>query len=95
MPYVHISHQPGQSLADYRSVVDAMGDDAPDGSLLHIAGEVDGSLHIVDVWKSKASADRFAAERLFPAFRQTGLGPSSDATYVAFETDRVDDRRNA
>jgi len=89
MPYAHISHTPGQSLADYRSVVEAIGNDVPEGRLSHIAGEADGALHVVDVWQSKASADRFAAERLFPAFQKTGLGPGPEASYFAFETDTV------
>ncbi len=89
MPYVHISRQPGHHIADYGAVIEAMGGDPPDGRLASVAGEADGALHIVDVWQSKASADRFAAERLFPAFQKTGLGPDSNATYVAFETDAV------
>lgn len=89
MPYAHISRQPGRSLADYRTVVEAMGGDPPEGRLFSTAGEADGALHVVDVWQSRASADRFAAERLLPAFQQTGLRPGPDSTYVAFETDNV------
>lgn len=89
MRYVHISHTPGHSMADYRNVVDALGDGPAEGNVLHIVGDADGALHIVDVWESRAAADRFAAERLLPAFQRTGRGPGSDATYVAFETDRV------
>lgn len=89
MPYVHISHTPGHSLVDYRRVDEALGDDPPEGNLLSIVGEADGALHIVDVWGSKAEADRFAAERLFPAFHKTGRGPGPEATYVAFEAEHL------
>lgn len=89
MRYVHISHTPGQDLADYHAVVDALGDEAPQGLLFSVVGEADGALHIVDVWESKAHADRFAAERLFPAFQRTGRAPGTDATYVAFETEEA------
>ncbi|MBA2638701.1 MAG: hypothetical protein H0U77_01615 [Nocardioidaceae bacterium] len=90
MPYVHVAHTPGQSLADYRAVAaEAVGDDPPQGLLVSIAGDADGALHTVDVWDSQASADRFAAERLFPAFQKTGRGPGAEATYVVFETDQV------
>jgi len=89
MRYVHISHTPGQGLTDYQAVVEDMGDDRPDGLLISLVGEADGGLHIVDVWESKAHADRFAAERLFPAFQRTGRAPGADATYVAFETEDV------
>jgi hypothetical protein len=90
MTYVHISHVPGQTLDDFRAVEEALGNGKPDGQLLTIVGAVDGALHIVDVWTSRAHADRFAAERLFPAFQQTGIGPSADATYVAFEADAIE-----
>ena len=89
MPYVLCTHSPGRSLADYRAVTDRLGDGTPDGCLASIAGEADGALHTVDVWDSKAHADRFAAERLYPAMQEVGVGPGGDATYVGFETDDV------
>jgi len=89
MPYVHLTHTPGQSLTDYRAVNEAVGNDPPQGLLVSIAGDADGALHTVDVWDSRASADRFAAERLFPAFQKTGRSPGAEATYVAFDTDQV------
>ena len=51
-----------------------------------IVGEADGALHIVDVWDSKAHADRFAAERLMPAFQQAGVKPGPEETYIGFDT---------
>lgn len=87
MPYVHISHSPGQTLDDYRAVADAVGGHTPEGLLFSVQGEETGGLHIVDVWKSKAHADQFAAEELLPAFSRTGRGPDGAATYVTFDTD--------
>jgi hypothetical protein len=49
----------------------------------------DGVLQIIDVWTSKAEADRFAAERLFPAFQSSGMR-SVDASYTAFDADVVE-----
>lgn len=94
MPYAHISHAPHSTLADYRSVDDEIGDPPPDGLLLTILGADDAGLHVIDLWESKAHADRFAAERLLPAFTRTGNGPDADATYTAFDTVEitVDDR---
>lgn len=89
MRYVHISHTPGSDLNDFRAVVEELGEGRPDGLLISVVGEADGGLHIVDVWASKADADRFAAERLFPAFQRSGRGPGVDATYVAFETEQI------
>lgn len=90
MPYVHISHIPGQGRAAYQAVADLVGSEPPEGQLLSIAGEADGGLHLVDVWVSKEDADRFAADRLFPAFHRTGVSPGGDASYVTFETDDID-----
>ncbi len=89
MRYVHITHSPGQGVTDYQAVRDEMGGESPDGLLISLVGAAEGGLHIVDVWESKAHADRFAAERLFPAFERTGHGPGTDATYVTFETEEV------
>ena len=89
MRYVHITHSPGHGLTDYRAVVEDMGSAPPDGLLISLVGEAEGALHVVDVWESKAHADRFVAERLFPAFERTGRGPGADPKYVAFETDDV------
>lgn len=89
MPYVHISRVPGRELADYDSVVGMLGPEIPAGLLVSVTGVADGALQTVDLWESKEHADRFAAERLLPVFGRTGRGPGADATYVAFETDRV------
>ena len=89
MPYVHISRAPARSLNDFRAIRDEAGADSAPGHIGMVAGEADGELHIVDVWESKAQADRFAAEQLFPAFHRTGRGPGADATYIEFETDDV------
>ena len=97
MPYAHISHAPNTTVADYRSVDDEIGEAPPAGLLLTILGADDTGLHVVDLWESKAHADRFAAERLLPAFTRTGKGPDADATYAAFDTVEitVDDRFTA
>lgn len=89
MRYVHISHSPGLGRADYDAVVEELGGKLPETLLMSVVGEAEGGLHVVDVWESKADADRFAAERLFPAFQRSGRGPGADATYVAFEIDDV------
>ena len=86
MPYTHISHVPGHSLGDYQAVTDALGPEPAAGLLARIVGEADGALHIVDVWDSKAHADRFAAERLMPAFRQAGVKPGPDESFIGFDT---------
>ena len=73
MAYVHLSKSRGISLDQYGKVLDELGSDPITGQLLHIVGESDDALYIVDVWQSKGHADRFASERLFPAFARAGV----------------------
>ena len=87
MAYVHISRNPGTRLEDYEAIRRAIGDAQIEGQLAHLVGVCDGALQIVDVWSSKAAADRFAAERLFPAFQSSGIHPSPDATYTTFDAE--------
>ena len=90
MAYVHISRTPGIGLEGYQALRRSMGDAPIEGQLAHLVGVSDGALQIVDVWSSKAEADRFAAERLFPAFQTSGLRPGSDSSYTTFEADVAD-----
>jgi hypothetical protein len=85
MSYVHITKSPGITLADYQRVRDALGAQPIRGQQRHYAGEAAGALHTVDVWESQADADRFTAERLFPAFEAAGVRPPSDSILQAFE----------
>jgi hypothetical protein len=85
MPYTHVSHVPGHSLSDYQAVAEVLGPQTPEGGLALIVGEADGALHIIDVWDSKAYADRFAAERLIPAFRQAGVTSGPEEAYIEFD----------
>src|SRR3954451_16118939 len=89
MPYVHITRS-AIDMADYESVRKEMGDAPVDGQIAHLVGRADGQLQIIDLWNSKADADRFAAERLFPAFERSGTRPGPDASYTAFEADVVE-----
>ena len=89
MPYAHISHAPRSTLDDYRAVNDDIGDPRPEGLLLTILGGGTDGLFVIDLWRSKADADRFAAERLLPAFTRTGRGPDATATYSDFEVSEI------
>ena len=90
MTYVHISRTPGVDLEGYEAVRRAIGDQPVEGQLAHLVGMADGALQIVDVWTSKAEADRFAEERLFPAFQSSGMRPGTDASYTTFDADIAD-----
>jgi heme-degrading monooxygenase HmoA len=74
MAYVHFSKSKGQTIDSFRTV--AAKHNPPediDGLLAWAAGTDDNGLNVVTVWQSKAHADRWAAEQLFPAFQAAGL----------------------
>lgn len=87
MTYVHITKSPGIDRAAYDRVRAHLGDDRIEGQLSHIVGFSEGCLHTVDVWSSREHADRFAAERLFPAFAATGVHPAADQLITAFDAE--------
>lgn len=91
MSYVHFTRTPGVTIDDYHAVGAAMGDAPIDGRRSHWAGMQDASLCTVDIWESRAHADRFAAERLFPAFEAAGIRPGPDTQVVAFDAEERDD----
>jgi hypothetical protein len=91
MSYVHITRSPGMGLADYRKVAEQLGPTPITGRLSHHVGEQSGALLIVDVWEKRADADRFTADRLFPAFAAAGTRPDADTLVLAFEDEPGDE----
>jgi hypothetical protein len=85
MSYVHITRSAGFDMDTYERVERELGSVPIDGQTSHHVGVVDGTLVIVDVWHSRADADRFAAERLFPAFERAGVTPDATTDITAFE----------
>jgi hypothetical protein len=90
MAYITCSRVPGRTIADFRSVTEELGGEPPAGRLACFVGEADGALQVIDVWTSRTDSDRFATERLFPAFVRTGLGPGADSSFVAFDAALVE-----
>ncbi len=87
MSYVHITRTAGREPGRVRpgpAASSAPG--TPAGQLAHHVGVVDGVLVIVDVWDSRAAADRFAAEHPVPRVRagRCRTGPRRPAS-PAFE----------
>lgn len=83
--FVQLITTPGISVAQYESVQSAIGSDRIGGILLSVAGFIDGDMYSIDVWDTPASAERFAADRLFPAFERTGNIPDPNVTAVEFD----------
>ena len=51
----------------YRQVKEAIGDEQPNGLIVHLVVRVDGGLRHTEVWESKDDWGRFHDERVAPA----------------------------
>ncbi|HET9444582.1 MAG TPA: hypothetical protein VFO65_14750 [Acidimicrobiales bacterium] len=53
--------------AFYKRIVDGLGDEVPEGLIVHIAlARPEGGLRYIDVWESEEAWDRFGEDRLHP-----------------------------
>jgi len=68
MAVIVIAEVHGQTESGYDGMLNVLADRArrADGFLLHGAYCVEGSWRVVEVWKSKAEADRFFAKEVAP-----------------------------
>lgn len=73
MAYAFVQTLNGMEDADYDRIKTALGDDVPDGLILHVAGPVEGGYRYLDVWESKEHWARFHNERLHPMLEQAGI----------------------
>jgi hypothetical protein len=85
MSYVHVSRSRGVGIADYEEIARELGSAPIAGQNSHHVGLDGGALVIVEVWDSRADADRFTAERLFPAFERAGVRPDPSIDITAFD----------
>lgn len=85
MAYATVTHSPATTLQDFHAVNAALGDELPEGRLLLLVGQGSDGLKIVDVWATQAHADRFVAERLYPALQRMGRLPDERDFHVEFE----------
>ncbi len=66
------------SLEDYDRVAAEVGDEAPQGLIVHVAGSHGNGVRIIDVWESEEAWTRFRDDRLRPAIEKA-LGPDAMA----------------
>ncbi len=55
------------SRAMYDELRRELGDERPEGMILHLVTERERGLQYLDVWESEAACDRFVNERVNPA----------------------------
>jgi hypothetical protein len=74
MPVTSISEAPSRELYESSNEKVNLVAERPTGLILHAAGETaTGSVQIVNVWESRADADTFERDRLFPVFEAAGF----------------------
>jgi len=92
MAYIHITTTTGKTVEDFRAVSAKLSPPQDtDGLLVQAAGSDSSGLHVVSVWQSKAHAERFEAEQLFPAFQALGMlqGIQEGTVFTMYEADEV------
>jgi hypothetical protein len=80
MPLVVITIPPGIDEQMYDAVNAKLGEEMPDGLIVHTAGRLEnGEFQIIDVWESREAHDRFSQGRLWEAIktvaRDRGMDP--------------------
>lgn len=73
MAFVLVQDLVGADLEEYDRLVAEIGDQAPPGLILRVAGPTDGGWRTIDVWETKADQHRFQAEALRPALERSGI----------------------
>jgi hypothetical protein len=56
----------------------------PEGAIFQIAGPSEPGWRVVSLWESREAFDRFAAERLAPAWNEAGIS-RDDVEFTIFE----------
>lgn len=74
MPYAFVQDI-ASSWEQYDHFAAALGEAAPAGLILHVAGPTDEGFRMIDVWESEAAWREFHAARLAPAIAALG-GPA-------------------
>jgi hypothetical protein len=54
-------------------------DDAPDGLIVHSAGQGDQGYYVYDIWESREAFQRFMDEKLGPAMGEVMGGPPPES----------------
>ena len=72
------------SRRDYEAVVGILDLDRehPLGLIMHGAAEVDGKMHVAEVWESEQYAQRWDEEHLLPAIKTAGLEKRDERTVI-------------
>ena len=60
------------AAADYEAVMAQLGDEGPEGCLVHIGGPTESGWRVIEVWDTEDNQRRFQEDRLNAAFDAAG-----------------------
>lgn len=88
--YAFCQDMPGTTLEQQRLLEQEMPEGALEGCIVHVTGEYDGGVRMVDVWVDEASYRRFQREVLWPALdrltpQMASLDAAPSAPFVVHE----------
>ena len=77
MALAFVMEFPGTTQEQYDKVLEILqlGGKSPPGQIFHVAGPIEGSWCVVDVWESQEAFDRFLQEKLGRAMQEAGVPP--------------------
>ena len=76
MAWAYVQTVDDVGLDAYDAVAKEIGEEQPEGAIVHVAGVYEGKLRIMEVWESEAHYRRFREERLAPALAKL-MGPEA------------------
>lgn len=87
MAFCVISENPKGSAEVYEQVVQRVaqsGEFPPPGAIFQVAGPAEPGWRVISLWDSREAFERFAAERLAPAWAEFGVS-RDDVRFTMFE----------
>lgn len=90
MSYAMVSQSPGVGLEWHHALERELGDSPVAGLIASYAGTGPDGLCVISVWESKAHADRFTMEQLYPTLQRLGVTKDQQNTRSVLEIDIED-----
>ena len=80
----------GATLEQYDQVNQQMGSEKPEGVHVHIAGEIEGGIRVIEVWDSTDAIDRYMGSGLGEAMQQANVPEPKITDYEVHNFDWTD-----
>ena len=80
MSYAFVQDVPA-TWGTYRELAENLGEAAPEGLVIHVAGPTDEGFRMIGIWDSREAWDGFRAERLHSIFDSLASGSRVQLTF--------------